>query len=371
MISKEDLKPINLKSPQSIPSAEHISNGIRMPPQLRLKTFDSDSWEEFTLEWAYSLKEYSEVRRFGGAGDQGLDVIGLLDEDCLSGVWDNYQCKHYKSPLTPTDVYVEVGKIIFYSFKKEYSVPRMYYFIAPQGIGSTLNKLLQLPEEFQKKTRSNWEKYCQSEITKSQKVLLEGAFLDWFNNFDFSIFSHKSPLDIIEQHKKTKYHAYRFGGGLPDRPLPNIPNSDINEEKSIYIQQIFKAYSQKTNTIIDTVSDIPSPQLKKNFSRQRISFYHAESLKKFAQDTVPQGTFERLCNEIHEGVIEIVEDDHENGYQRMTETLKKSADIVIHSNPLVSALEIQDKKGICHHLVNNEKISWVLTEEDNENDQSI
>lgn len=360
-----------------MPSAEHISSGLPIPPQVRIGTFDPNEWEEFTEEWAYSLEGYSLVRRFAGAGDQGLDVVGYVDEDALFGVWDNYQCKRYKSPLSPTDIYIEIGKIIFYSFKKEYIVPRKHYFIASKGIGSSLSKLLQVPQSLKEKTRENWSRYCCEDITRKDKVELKGELLDWFEKFDFSIFSYKTALELIEQYRKTCYYAYRFGGGLPPRPKPEIPSFNSSnglEEKSQYIQQILNAYSEKNKRIIEKISDIPS-QHKKHFLRQRGYFYHAEALRNFARDTVPPGTFERLTKEIYDGVIEVVEEDHDNGLQRMNETLKRSGEIVIHSNPLLFAVEISDKKGICHHLANDltheNYLEWIISEEVDPDESSI
>ena len=76
-------------------------------------------------------EDYKQVQRFSGAGDMGIDVAGFVDDKRLQGVWDNYQCKHYDHALKPSDVWAEFGKIIWYSFKGEYTAPRRYYFVAP------------------------------------------------------------------------------------------------------------------------------------------------------------------------------------------------------------------------------------------------
>lgn len=77
-------------------------------PIDRIKLFGATEWEEFVVEWAHSLKcSYADVRRLGGAGDQGRDVIGIADD----GSWDNYQCKHYAQPLAPSQVWTEIGKL--------------------------------------------------------------------------------------------------------------------------------------------------------------------------------------------------------------------------------------------------------------------
>ena len=61
--------------------------------------------------------------------------------------WDNYQCKHYKDPLAPGDVWLELGKLIYYTQRGEYTFPRKYFFVAPQGAGNKLSRLLRKPEQ--------------------------------------------------------------------------------------------------------------------------------------------------------------------------------------------------------------------------------
>ena len=53
-----------------------VAAGLPIPAIERLRIFSDRQWEEFVLEWAYSLKDlYSRVERCGGAGDMGRDVI--------------------------------------------------------------------------------------------------------------------------------------------------------------------------------------------------------------------------------------------------------------------------------------------------------
>jgi hypothetical protein len=45
----------------------------------------------------------------------GLDVLCFHTTDHFSGPWDNVQCKRYACELQPHQVYVGIGKIIYYS----------------------------------------------------------------------------------------------------------------------------------------------------------------------------------------------------------------------------------------------------------------
>ena len=153
----KDLAPNPVKG---LYSADHVIAGIPIPKAARVQLFDADAWEEFTEEWASSLEgSYHCIKRFAGAGDQGLDVVGFISSTQFSDGWDNYQCKFYDHPLTPTDVWVEFGKIIYYSHRGDYPAPRKYYFVAPKQVGTKLGKLLADSQKLKYSLQENWDKY--------------------------------------------------------------------------------------------------------------------------------------------------------------------------------------------------------------------
>ena len=368
MIADEDMKPISPGAPVSCPSAEHVSTGIPIPKPMRVITFSPAEWESFTQEWASSLKDlYVRVARHTGSGDQGVDVAGFVNDGGWEGGWDNYQCKHYDHPLRPSDIWVEVGKIVYYSYKGEYPPPRKYYFIASRDIGTKLGKLIEAPDKLKEEARKNWESSCENGITETSSIPLEGDLLSWFEDFDFSIFSSKSVVELIEGHSKTSFHSVRFGGGLPPRPEVPIPPEDHDATESRYIKQLLNAYADHLGTPINNISDISvssKPSLKKDFSRQRERFYHAEYLRNYARDTVPEGTFERLQKEMYHGVVDIYDDNHADGLARMRATVTQAAQVSIISNPLASVVQTQDRQGICHQLANDDQLIWVSTDEE-------
>jgi hypothetical protein len=362
------MKQIFPMAPILYPSAEHVSTGIPILKQTRVATFSSEEWESFTEEWVSSLKDlYSHVRRFTGSGDQGVDVAGFISDAGWKGGWDNYQCKHYDHALRQSDVWVEIGKIVYYSYKEDYPPPRKYYFIAPKGIGTKLGKLIEDPQKLKEEARKSWEQYCQNGITKTASILLEDNLLNWFENFDFSIFSTKSVLELINGHSKTPYHSVRFGGGLPPRPEVPLPPEDHDVTESRYIKQLFNAYADHLGKPINNTSELAlssKPALEKDCSRQRERFYHAEYLRNYARDTVPEGTFEKLQEEIYHGVADVHDNDHEDGLARMRATITQAAQVSITANPLTSVVQTQDRQGICHQLANEDRLIWVPTDKE-------
>lgn len=338
----------------------NVQFGKLYPPSQQIKLFSPEEWEEFTLEWAFSQKDqYISVVRESGGNDMGIDVAGFTDENGTNGQWDNFQCKHYKNALTPSDIFVEFGKMIWHSFLGKFTPPRKYYFIAPQGCGIKLSKLLRDPQKLKEEVRLNWEKYCQRKITDTLEIKLEGELEAYFNSFDFSIFGTKEALELIEDHKKTKFHAVRFGGGLNQRPQPVSPPSNISDDETNYIKKLLSVYQEQTGQGVLTIENLISfSNWTKHFNKQREFFYCAESLKNFSRDNVPNGTFEELQREILDGVFNLTFGNYPRKLDKLHAILNQATSLNLTSNALISVVRTSDKSGICHQLANIDELDW-------------
>ena len=89
--------------------------------------------------------------------------------------------------LQPNHVWVEFGKMIYYTFKGEFPPPANYYFAASKGVGLKLQRLLTNPKRLREELIKNWDAHCKTGITDTEPVPLEGALLDHLKKFDFSI----------------------------------------------------------------------------------------------------------------------------------------------------------------------------------------
>jgi hypothetical protein len=337
-----------------------VLHGRLIPAQQQILLYSSDDWEEFILEWVhYQKSRYKKVVRMSGATDMGIDVAGFSDDAGFSGVWDNYQCKHYDDPLTPSVAIPEIGKTLWHSFKKRFVIPRKYYFMAPKGCGMSLTKLLLNPSELRAKLIEKWDDWCGTSITSTEKIGLEGQFLAYVQACDFSVFSFKTALEVIDEHRRTPYHTARFGGGLPDRPGSESPPAEPASIESRYLQQLFEAYGDRQHVALVYLDDLkPWQDLIEHYHRQREYFYHAESLRNFARDTVPSGTFEDLQDEVHAGVVEVESASHADGLVRMNAVTQAAAQLPLSANGLISVTKVQDKRGICHQLANEDRLTW-------------
>ncbi|MGX5885586.1 hypothetical protein MJS38_32910, partial [Burkholderia gladioli] len=356
--SRKDIK--KPPSPTTVVTAAQVANGPVIPPQQRLLTYSPDEWEGFVEEWAYYClaTKYKHVQRFSGAGDMGIDVAGFADDKRLHGVWDNYQCKHYDHAIRPSDVWVEFGKVIWHSYQGEYAVPHSYYFVSPRGAGTSLSRLFANATKLREELIANWDKHVKDAITSTQEVPLDVKLRAYVDAFDFSIFDAKTALQLVDDHRTTPVHTARFGGGLPTRPASEKPPQEVAATESRYVTQLLGAYGEHTGKTIADPSALSVPKLKDHFRRQREAFYEAESLRVFARDSVPAGTFESLLDDIYDGVIDTHDSGHVDGYAKVCAVTKAARDMQITANALITCTNPKDRDGICHQLVNEERLQW-------------
>lgn len=340
-------------------SSDVVTAGLPIPPIERLRIFSASQWEDFVLEWADSLRgQYGTVERCGGAGDMGRDIIAFDKTD--PAIWDNFQCKHYKAGLTPGDIWVELGKLVYYSFIKEYTYPRKYVFVASQGAGTKLSNLLRKPDNLKSQLIENWDKHCKAGITSTAEIELGPDLRVYLDALDFSIFEAVPPLRIIDQHAKTRWYAARFGGGLPARPKLAPPPTTITDDEVTYVRSLLDAYGDHLKCAVPTVADLDAhDDAREHFNDARLEFYSAEALRAFSRDILPPGAFEELQEELHGGIKDEMRGEHSDGFRRVLAVVKTAKLLPITDHALKERLSLIDKGGICHQLANNGKVRWV------------
>lgn len=343
----------------SPPTSATINASFPYEPQQLIWLWTDEQWEDFIKEWAVCQKaKYKLVSRMGGANDFGVDVACFKSDIGFLGEWDNFQCKHYKDSLRPSDAIPEIGKILWHIFNKHITVPSAYYFFAPKDCGPSLRKLLLDTSKLRKHVYENWETQCKKAITSKQEVDLSGEFLKFVDGFDFSIFKYKPTHEVLEDHKSTPYFSARFGGGLGERPQTCKPPNELLETESRYIEQLVEAYSDCDVDLSQSASAQEHPLFKNHFDRSRESFFEAESLHAFARDSVPNGTFEKLQDEVFFGVKDTEEDEHDNAFKRVKAVTKTASTLNVQSSGLHGVVGVKDLQGICHQLANVDRLIW-------------
>ena len=343
-------------------STNEILGGQFTPAIERMRSLSEDEFEDLVLEWAdgYLDKKYDKIRQYGGSGDKGRDIVGFYS----NGDIDIYQCKHYSAILGPANFWIELGKLCHYSYTNQYKVPKSYYIVTTKGVGTKLLDYIENPSEFNDLLIAEWKDKCETKI-KSTKTILTKEFKEYIENFDFSIVKDKSPLELIEEHKKTTYYAQRFGGGLIKyRNLIPKPTKGIQKHELNYTTLLFEAYSTKTGVEIknQTILEKTDKDLSIHFEDERTSYYCAESLDKFSRDNFADLTIPPF-DELKEDSLLVLKaklrlSSHSDTLDRLEDSKLAIMTQEFASNPLHKEIRNLDKAGMCHYLANEKSIKW-------------
>ena len=364
----KSLEPIT--KPSKWPSANArllgLGAGLPVDPLDRLANFSADDFERFVLEWAdgylrKKLPGVSDVQQRGGAGDKGRDIVVWFDPPGSdTRRWHLYQCKRYSSALGSGKAVAEIAKVLYYSFREDYTLPSEYWFVTRKGVTGDFQDLVDEPGKLKAFLVAEWDKYCRNAITSKEDIALEGEFSDYVNAIDFSFVRIKQPQDLIAEHAQTQYHLIVFGAPLIERPPPAEPPSQVAESERGYVGQLFKVIGEMTGSPISVESDFAGHSKARNlFQRSRMTFYSAEGLKELARDQMADAEyFDNLLGEFKHGLYYTYSAPAASGYDRLSATVQAAQAQQISGHVLEPHMTTPDREGICHHLANAGDVAW-------------
>lgn len=330
----------------------------------KLKTVGDDEFEDIVREWVWgylikrNLSGYVDCKKCAGSGDLGRDIIAIRS---LEGpVWDNYQCKNYRAKISPSQIWGEIGKFLYHTYKKRFPTPENYYFVSALGPGPDLINYGENPKDFKAAFLTNWDTHCSTKIISGQTIALDNGLRAHVEAVDFMLFKFIDPQRLIEEHAKTRYHYSRFGGSMPDRVFSGGVPPEVDDNEITYVNELLDAYTdhKKISITLDNIETDGS--YGAHFNRQRQSFYLADSLNEFSKDAFPEYTnhFDGIKSEIHSGVVDICESAYTDGYTRVKAVTQEAKKLQLTSNPLIKFMKVDDREGICHHLITDKLLSW-------------
>lgn len=336
---------------------------LNIQPIDIVSLMNGEEFEKFVVEWLYGFKqkEYFSIKKMGSSGDKGRDIIAYNNDKTV----DYYQCKHYNEVLSPSNYYLELGKLCYYTYKKDIPIPKTYYIIASNDIGPSLQDMIDNPKILLLKLVENWDRYCKNKIIINKEIILDDNLRKYIDEFDFSIVQSYPIAKIVDEHLKTVYGGLRFGGPSIVPPTKIIPKDDIDSEEMIYIEALLEAYSDKLKIKIETVENLKKyDRYYIHLKRQRKDYYQAETIRRFVRDILTDfKEFDTLKEEVYDGIIDIHEKDYDDGYERLVADLQQATIINTSKCLLDSKLKyigISERKGMCHILVNDDKLRWVI-----------
>lgn len=145
------------------------------------------------------------------------------------------------------------------------------------------------------------------------------------------------------------------------------PHGDINEATLPYINALCEVYSERLERAVTpkTTGELPE-KLQRHLELQRQAYFDAKSIERSVRDAFVDGErqFFALKDDAYDG-IEMVyfDENHETGYVRLQEVLKKITSTELAKSNLVNIKGLitnKTRKGVCHILVDDARIkSWV------------
>ncbi|MBO1902654.1 hypothetical protein J4H92_11925 [Leucobacter weissii] len=353
----------DLPSPSLVGSPTPALPGPPVPPAHRIYFYSSSEWETFIAEWATGVAvSYRQIKQLGGSGDRGVDIAAFKTDRGLEDAWDCFQAKHYAGSLSMSDAFPEMLKVFHGVTEAFYRLPDRYVFVAPKGCGASLNRLLSRPTALQKKFLELLD--AEAAATRLYDAQTLQSIRQLAESSDFSIFQSLELNEMLDVHRTTPYYAARFGTSLPARPpVGQTPDAPAPSE-AIYVKKLVDAYhEQAPATSSDVESASAHPKHGPHLQRQREAFYSAEAFRLYARDSVPEGTYELLQDDVYTGVVDTAEANHPSGLDRLRAVLTQSGQLDLGAHTLISMSNLKDRQGICHQLANADKLTWVAADE--------
>ncbi|AYG61481.1 hypothetical protein CCGE525_15090 [Rhizobium jaguaris] len=341
------------------------SHGLPVKPIDRLALFSADEFERFVLEWAddylaQKLPGVTQVQQRGGSGDKGRDIVVWFGAPgSPDRYWHLYQCKRYSTALGEAKAVAEIGKVLYFAWRGDFSLPKEYWFVTRKGVTNDLQDTVD-HNKLGAFLIDNWDEYCAGSIISKTKIPLEGDFLEFVKAIDFSFVRVKQPLEILGEHAQTKYHRFVFGAPLVDRAKPAVPPSLIAEKERGYVRQLYDVIGELTGMYVQTEADFDGHSKSALlFKRSRASFYSAEGLKELSRDQMnDEQFFDDLLERFETGLYYTYSGPAANGYERLAATVKAAQIQQIDGHVLKEHMSPLDREGVCHHLANSGTVTW-------------
>lgn len=151
---------------------------------------------------------------------------------------------------------------------------------------------------------------------------------------------------------------------LPDKLTP--PNEFENEE-SIYITELLKAFAENAKQVSITYDKL-LPNQKIEFNRHRQDYFNAEAVHRRMREIYSKeyNEFDLLKQDTFDGIIDTHSMSYSNGYDQLLKVLQQAVTLQNGKSllwQLPKWIGASEKKGVCHILVNDKKIAWVIEDE--------
>jgi hypothetical protein len=329
----------------------------QIPRDRLIIALNDTDLEKFVREWASYKKEYVEVERFSGPGDMGRDVVGYLTKKRHEGPWHNFQCKQYGRALPTSRGIGEVGKVLYYSHRGEFTPPAGFFFVAPRGVNRNLRRLISKPDEFKKTLIGKWGEYCAETISEGQRIDLDPALKSFIEAWDFSVIRSISVDALLADPTSKPVMVSWFGDDPGPAPPGTVPEK-VESREMPYIRQLLDAYGEREQCSYKSHANIKNHKdHEPHLYMQRERFFDADAFSRFYRDNTMSDEIKALRHDMYHGVADTHRARHADALARVDAVMTQAANVQ-PSGTLAKYARVPVKQGICHHFANEGQLLW-------------
>lgn len=179
---------------------------------------------------------------------------------------------------------------------------------------------------------------------------------------DMEIAAELTPMDDI-----ARLNA--IYAKIPRPKELSVPSEPTDEELK-YISQLLAAYAEAigiTELSRDGLKCYPT--YNDDLRQRRKEYYAAETVRRSTRDVFKESDtdqFDLLKEEAYDGIFDVYSQSYQHGYERLLRVMTQVSAIQINKSSISKLPEWignKEKKGVCHILVNDGRIRWVVRDE--------
>lgn len=154
-------------------------------------------------------------------------------------------------------------------------------------------------------------------------------------------------------------------------PKPNpvaIPDTPAADEM-VYITELLAAYADVAGNMELQLNELASlPKFKSDLERRRKDYYAAETIREGTRDSFgdkDEIQFKVLKEETYDGIIDSYSQNYADAFARLNGVMSQAVLVPINRCLLskLNWISGREKKGVCHFLVNDGEIKWVIDDD--------
>lgn len=187
-----------------------------------------------------------------------------------------------------------------------------------------------------------------------------------YSEFLGRVFQRALLGDNVQKMPPPEIQIYPYSGIMQyTYPSSGVIPMRVKNKEHIYVHQLFAVYENLSGVIIRYPRDLEAIHFRAHFDMQRKMYYKAENVHQAYLDQLMENEidpFEILKEEIYDATYEVRNQIYHDPFEKLNAVLQYVTTVPISSNIdylFHGCIGPGEKKGICHMLVNEEKMKWI------------